>query len=80
MVRSRRRCQLLPPVNRNAQGSGLSRHLDGLQTDRRISVALKTNQFTVRATIHVLVAHGVWQLYTMNSTPIELGICSCATS
>jgi uncharacterized delta-60 repeat protein len=54
--------------------------LTDFRPDRRISVALVTNQFTGRATIYVLVAPGVWQLYTMNSTPMQLGICSCATS
>ena len=54
--------------------------LTDFRPDRRISVALVTNQLTGRATIYVLVAPGVWQLYTMNSAPMQLGICSCATS
>ena len=54
--------------------------LTDFRPDRRVSVAILTNQLTARATIYVLVTPGVWQLYTINATATQLGICSCANN
>jgi uncharacterized delta-60 repeat protein len=52
--------------------------LTDFKPDRRLSVAFLTNQLTARATIYILVAPGVWQLYSFSNTP---GVnCNCSAS
>ena len=47
------------------------------KTDRRISANFNTGQLTGSATIYILTAPGVWQLFSIKDTTSFGTICSC---
>jgi hypothetical protein len=65
-------------------GTGVVRLVNGIRTvidfkaDRRISAGFNTGQLTGSATIYLMVAQGVWQVFRINDTN-PFATCSCGT-
>jgi hypothetical protein len=63
-------------------GTGTAGLVDGIRTlkdfkrDRRISAGFNTGQLTGGATIYLMVAQGVWQVFRINATD-PFAPCNC---
>jgi len=63
-------------------GTGVVRLVNGIQTltdfktDRRISAGFNTGQLTGNATIYLMVAPGVWQVFGISDTRPN-ATCAC---